>query len=340
MRKGQLLCTLVLIASACGGTASNGLPSPPTVSPAASPASSPSPAGGVAANLVCRLPVTSPTTVGDPAPGGWVTFPGGQFVRDEASLQDRLEMHLPSYDRAIEAWVPMEPEYIAPDGATYVLHNESTLGNDKSGYFYLVDAKTGQRRLLNSQEGPYPGAYWTVVNFASEGIYLSAPAYGMTRQVRGLWLMDPKTGAIRLINGDHYWVMVSGGVAWAQDPPGHPGKGSNMYRLDLLTGNVITWYQAKMDMRLLAPTPEGEMLVDYGKIGAPRLALLARSGLFVPIQISAPLPPIYTARIAPQGVWLGIYGEAWSGIALYVKGEGVTVMARSKFSLDAAGSCG
>lgn len=80
-------------------------------------------------------------------------------------------MHLPSYDRVIGAWVPVEPEYVAPDGASYILHNESTLGNDKSDYFYLVDAKTGNRRLLLPKEGPMLGAYWTVVNYASEGIY-------------------------------------------------------------------------------------------------------------------------------------------------------------------------
>jgi hypothetical protein len=244
-------------------------------------------------------------------------------------------MHLPSYDRALGAWLPVEPEYVAPDGASYVLHNESTLG-DKSGYFYLVDAKTGNRRLLLSQEGPLLGAYWTVVNYASEGIYLTAPAYGMTQQVPGLWLLDPKTGSVRLINGDHYWVMVAGTFAWAQDPPGNPVK---VYRLDLLTGKVLTWYEANMDIRLLSPTPDGELLVAYGEVGSPKLAVLSGPGSLLPIVLPSPLPPIYSARIAVQGVWLGIYGEAWSGAALYVKGEGVTVMAQSQFSLDAAGSC-
>src|SRR6266446_326167 len=203
MRKGQLLWVLVLLAGACGGTASVGSPSPSALSSAPAPTSSPTATGGIAANLICRLPVTSATTIADPAPGGWVTLPGGQFVRDEASLLDRLEMHLPSYDRTIGAWVPMEPEYVAPDGSNYVLHNESTLGNDKSGYFYLVDAKTGNRRLLLSQEGPVLGAYWTVANYSSEGIYLTAPAYGMTKPVPGLWLLDPQTGGVRVINHDH-----------------------------------------------------------------------------------------------------------------------------------------
>ena len=311
--------------------------SPSAASTAASPVSSPKPSGGVAANLACRLPAVSPTSAG--IAGGWLTFPGGQFDLDPASLPGLLQQHVPSYDRAIGAWVPVEPEYVAPDGASYVLHNESTLGNDKSGYFYLVDAKTGNRRLLLSQEGPIPGAYWTVVDYASEGIYLTAPAYGMTQQVAGLWLLDPKTGQVRLINGDHYWVMVAGGFAWAQDPPGHPVESSTVYRLDLHTGKVITSYEAKMDIRLLSPTPDGELLVTYGDISSPKVALLPGQGSLVAIALPFALPPIYSARIAPEGVWLAIYGEAWSGLALFVKGEGVTILARSQYWLEAAGTC-
>jgi hypothetical protein len=41
------------------------------------------------ASLNCRLPVISPYTPGVP-PGGWITFPGGQFARDPASLANRL----------------------------------------------------------------------------------------------------------------------------------------------------------------------------------------------------------------------------------------------------------
>ncbi len=81
------------------------------------------------------------------------------------------------------------------------------------------------------------------------------------------------------------------------------------------------------------------MLIDYGAIGSPRLALLSQPGSFVPIELPPAFPPVYNARLAQPGVWLAIYGEAWSGVALYVKGEGVTIMARSHVWLDAAGGC-
>jgi len=277
--------------------------------------------------------------------GGWITFPGGQFVRDPASLAIRLDTSSPSYDRAKGAWVPVEPEKVAPDGASYVVTSYNS-----TPPLYLVDASTGSRSLLLSQEheGPIPGSAWKVVQYASEGIYLWTGNGGMEKPVPGLWLLNPKTGGVRLIDGSHYWGQVSGGVAWALDEPSTRAGASKVYRLDLGTGEVSTLYESKTNIRLLSPTPDGEMLIDYGEIGFPRLALLAGPGSFNPIQLPPAFPPIYNARLARPGVWLAVFGEAWSGIALYVKGEGVTIMARNPESrpglpggvfYDAAGEC-
>ncbi len=127
----------------------------------------------------------------------------------------------------------------------------------------------------------------------------------MEMPVPGLWLLDPQTGMVRLIDGSHYWGKVSGGFAWALDEAGTRASASKVHRLDLRTGEVSTLYESKANIALLAPT----------------------------------LPPIFTASLAPQGVWLAVYGSAWSGIALYVKGEGVTIMAQSGWPLVAAGGC-
>ncbi len=297
----------------------------------------PSPVGGIAANLTCRLPVTSAGT------GGWVTFPGGAFVSDPA-FPVRLES-VPSYNRAIGAWVPVEPEKVAPDGASYVLTSYNS-----TPPLYLVEAKTGNSRQLvpQEQEGPTPGSAWKVVQYASEGIYLWTGNGGMERPVPGLWLLDPKTGGVRLIDGSHYWGKVSGGAAWGLDEPNTRASASKVYRLDLATGQVSTLYESKTTIRLLSATPDGEILIDYGEIGSPRLALLAEPGSFIPIELPPAFPPIYNARLAQPGVWLAVFGEAWSGIALYLKGAGVTIMARNPDSrpglpggvfYDAAGDC-
>src|SRR6202035_2344133 len=124
-----------------------------------------------ASTLSCRLPVISPTTASDPVPGGWITFPGGRFERDPATLPIRLNAHVPSYDRAITGWLPVEYRYVAPSGTSYVLTQDASIPDPSA--FYLIDVKTGTRRKVLSGDGPpqAPGS-WTVVDFASAGIYL------------------------------------------------------------------------------------------------------------------------------------------------------------------------
>ncbi len=131
--KIAVLCSLaVVLVAVCasGSTASLQTPKPAatatlTVSATVSP--------DARASLSCRLPVISPTTPGDPVPGGWITFPSGNFERDPASLPIRLQAHVPSYDRAIKAWLPVEYRYVAPSGASYILTG------DPSGSWTVVD---------------------------------------------------------------------------------------------------------------------------------------------------------------------------------------------------------
>lgn len=189
------------------------------------------------------------------------------------------------------------------------------------------------------REGPILGSVWKVVQYSGEGIYLWTGNGGMEKPVPGLWLLNPTTGGVRLVDGSHYWGKISGGAAWALDEAGTRASASKVYRLELSTGQVRTLYESKTQIALLSPTQEGEILIDYGETGSPRLALLAVSGTFVPVDQPPGLPSIFSASLAPQGVWLAIYGSAWSGIALYVKGEGVTAMATSALPLVAAGGC-
>src|SRR3984893_1451840 len=150
--------------------------------PMSAPATSPTAAAQ--ATLPCRLPIVSPTNPGDP-PGGWITFPGAQFVRDPASLPGRLQTDTPSYDRAIGGWVPVSYEKVAPDGATYILHGDVVVTTNG---FYLVDAKTRAQRLILAADGPpSAGGSWQIIDYASEGVYLWSVGIAT---VPGLWLLD------------------------------------------------------------------------------------------------------------------------------------------------------
>jgi hypothetical protein len=344
MQKAQIVCLIASLASACSssaGTAAHGSPSPsaisstpnPSASPSTSPANSPSPT----ATLTCRLPITASAGAGEP-PGGWITFPGGSFARDAASNRNRSGYHLPSYDRAIGAWVPVEYENVAPDGLSYVLYHDAT--TQVPNALYVVDAKTDTRRLIPSAQAP--GSKWELVlDYASEGLYLAAPGYGMAPPLPGLWLLDPTTGGIRIIEGSHVWSKVAGGAAWSIEPLTPGAVSYKAYRLDLRTGHLTTWYETKTAIRPLSPTPDGGLLVVSGEVGSYRLAELTGPNIYVPLEVPADFK-LGNARLARPGVWLSLT----DGIALHTRADGVRVMANSAGQVlggfgfyDAAGGC-
>jgi hypothetical protein len=268
---------------------------------------------------------------------GWVTFPGATFAADPATLRHPSAEHMPSYDRAIGAWVPVERNYVAPDGAHYVLPLSGSAVNPPIGHaMYIVDAKTGSRRLILSSAGPGSGRYWSgYADFEAEGIYLSAlgGVSDAPQQVPGLWLLDPKTGAVRLVDGSRIWESIGGGFAWALDYPSVVGGTLyKVYRLDLATGQGTSWFESKISLRPLSPTSEGEFLVGYGESG---FAVLDASRRLTVLN-SAPIND-FGSILAKPGVWIAIT----SGVALYVKDAGIKVMARSESGniIFPAGGC-
>lgn len=352
MKTAQIVCLVALVATACGSgpgpiaktsPATSASPSAlsstptPTGSPVSSPKSSPTVTGSATATLRCRLPISATAYPGEP-PGGWITFPGGKFVRDPASQRDRSGYHLPSYDRAIGAWVPVEYENVSPDGASYVLYRDATTAVPNA--LYLVDARTGTRRLMPSAQA---NTKWELVlDYASEGVYLAAPGWGMAPPAAGLWLLDPKSGAIRLINDSHIWSKVSGGIAWSIESVTNNGAAYyKVYRLDLRTGQTASWYETKTAIRPLSPTPEGGLMTIYGQVGSYHIAVITAPKTYVSLKVPADFK-LGDAHMTRPGVWLGLT----DGIALYTKAEGIRVMAHSAGYVqggfgfyEAAGGC-
>ena len=290
------------------------------------------------ASLSCRLPVISPYERGVP-PGGCITFPGGQFERDPASLANRLNAHVPSYDRAIKAWVPVESRYSAPSGDSYILTNDAALPDPSA--FYLVDVRTGTRRLVLGDGPPQAPGSWMVVNFASAGVYLWSAGI---ETVPGLWLLDPGTGKVRLVDGSHYWRMVANGVAWALDP--EPSSGSSqkqgVFRLDIASGHVERWYEADLPVAgpspvsMLSPDAEGHVLIEIGGDSAPRLGLVVGPDQFRPLDVPVGFPVVNEGYLQNPGVWLALRG---GGLALYTARDGVRIMTRQTDIFDVAGGC-
>lgn len=268
---------------------------------------------------------------------GWVTFPGGTFAQDPAILRNADNNHMPSYDWAIGAWVPVEQNYVAPDGATYVLEMSGPQVNPPVGHaIYIVDAKSGKKRLVLSTAGPGPGRYWSGYvpglgapdTNATAGVYLTAVGgvSDVPEPVPGLWLLDPLTSSVRLIEGSHNWDAIGDGFAWAADYPLVGGTVTKIYRLDLATGKVIVWYESKKSVRLISPTAEGGLLIGYGEQeGQGRLAVLDAPHALTLLDSPPNFGSDWGSVLAQPGVWIAVAG----GVALYMKGAGVRVMARS-----------
>jgi hypothetical protein len=331
MRKGQILLVLAaVVLTACGEGASGALvtPSPSAATSAAqpsahSPAPSPSPTPPLVFPLTCRLPVKAQTS--GTVKRGWVTFPSGSFTLDPSGGSDG------SYDWAVNSWLP---GMIAPDGLSYVLQADPTAP------IVLVDARTGSRKVILSTVGPAPLHSWAPIAYASQGVYLGALDWsgpeGIPKGVPGLWLLDPITRTVRQINSSHYWVGTAGGFAWAMDGPGDVGgTTTKVYRLDLATGETVAWYESKVTIRVLSPTPEGELLVGYGDPDRP--ALLSAGHVLTPMSWPPGFGGDYGWTIAQPGIWIA---EA-NGVALFAKGFGIRLMAQNPDSgvFFPAGDC-
>jgi len=331
--KNAILCSLVVVLVTGCTSGSTGSLQTPTPTATASTTVSPG-----TASLNCRLPVISPYTPGVP-PGGWITFPGGQFERDPATLANRLNAHVPSYDRAIKAWVPVEYRYVAPSGDSYILTNDAALPDPSA--FYLVDVRTGTRRLVLGDGPPQAPGSWMVVNFAGAGVYLWSAGI---QTVPGLWLLDPGTGKVRLVDGSHYWRMVANGVAWALDP--EPSSGSSqtqgVFRLDIASGHVERWYEtdlpvaAPSPVSMLSPDADGHVLIEIGGDSAPRLGLVVGPDQFRPLDVPVGFPVVNDGYLQNPGVWLSLRG---GGLALYTASDGVRIMTRQTDIFDVAGGC-
>jgi hypothetical protein len=261
---------------------------------------------------------------------GWITLPGGQYARDTATLANPSSEHMPSYDWGVAAWVPVEQQYVSPDGSDYVVQIDSR-SNLPTG-FYLVDAKTRSQRLIQSADGPGGGIHWTILGYQNEGIYLGGlgAAGDVPTEVPGLWLLDPLTGYVRLIDRSHIWDAIGGRAAWAVDALPNAVGTWTVYWLDLASGQVNKAYASDDFGGIVAPAPDGDVLIRGSDNGGPeRIFLLTRTDELIPGALPSGFAVDYGGHVAQPGVWMP-FG---TGVALYTKAYGLRVMAQSPYGL-------
>lgn len=320
------------------------------------------------AGLDCSLPVS----LNDPAAGdryigalhgGFVSFPSGDVRDDPTSELAASSTRITTvskpvlhgvwpgtvFDWPAGRWVPANsPQVLSPDGSAYV-YSEDTLdtpGPIATTTLRVVTVSSGNDRRLYSK-----GQTDTPIAWTKDGIYVVQAYYEVTST--GLRLLDPATGAERVITTSGTWGIISNGAAWGTNPnvsliSGYSPRTVN--RLDLATGKITTWYTA----------PDGYFVqvlaVDLA--GRPIIAVQSLQGIGAPpvpsyevfrLEGPALARPLFTAhawlgytaswQVDSHGLWFvsfDINGEVW----LYADGIGLHKVAETgKFILFVEGPC-
>src|SRR5947208_5293238 len=227
MNRTAFLATFLFVLTACGQSET----ATSTASPARPTAAS--------SAIRCRLPVLVPRSGGTVPLGGLVNLPGGEFARDPESLPEIMN-HAPGYDWPLRRWLPVESVNVSPDGSLYVLDQ---LPGTPIGAIYLVNVATGTRRMIFSSPD-----YRRVVAYRKEGIYLTDNGI---EPDPGLWLLDPDAGTARRLPGSQRnsgWKVLGARSAWSLSG----NSSQTVLRLDLVSGQVASWYQSSLPLDLAA----------------------------------------------------------------------------------------
>ena len=301
--------------------------------------------------LACKLPAMSAIDLarGDnPAAGGFVTFPGGQFTpnpRATASGAGR-----PVYDAAIGDWLPkpssgdlwhsVDLHLLAPDGLKYVYETERPGPPNPNGpngpplslAVHVVDVRTAADHVVFESRSPL----LDVVGYSPPTIFMTPICFECGAGGSSLWALDERTGSVRKISDlSSYW-SIANGAAWG----GVTTTSSAMDRFVRIDtdGTVTTWMKLPgAYLRLVALGLDGIPLVQASIANAeavwrvPEPEKGQEAFTVSPGGLSGAFPDQY-------GTWIGGAQSGDSaGIFLYTTGGGLRKM--SDFPGVPLGAC-
>jgi hypothetical protein len=126
-----------------------------------------------------------------------------------------------AYTRRYGRWLPTTIAALSPDSAHYA-YAEITQNSPRRSRIHVVDVSTAVDRLVRDQVVSDQGFY-VVINYQAEGVYLADIGPSGEGQV-GLWLLDPRSGAIRAVAPPNQpstsrggFSLIGAGAAWYTD---------------------------------------------------------------------------------------------------------------------------
>jgi hypothetical protein len=309
----RLLAIVGVACFACAPAHATAVTSPgatATASPRTSPSTvSPNPSAGPNGSadlpvskldLSCRLPVVTSAPQGNTGrtlQGGFITFPAAQLAPDPAGTMQYRNAEadfattatpalygngvVPFYDQARARWVPARAHQALADGSAYAYTTYSA----QTGLFtaFVADVASGSSRSFKVPPVWSPD----VTDFGAAGVYMvSESAIGGPGE--GVWLLDPKTGAVNQLRQVHNVWTVRDGYAWvarfdSRDktawPPMEIAQANSLVRIDLATGAETVWfYRAGMYPWLMGLDSSGRPVVTMGGNGGNEVFLIDRPG--------------------------------------------------------------
>jgi hypothetical protein len=200
--------------------------------------------------------------------GGFVTFPAATFISDPAGgMHSRyLEGGLatdqppilngspqggpPYYNSAQRRWVPASAAQSTADGAFYAYGTGINLVKESPSVRVVDIAHDTEKIFTPVAPGMETPAAFFVLDFDASGVYFMT--WRGDRFGSGVWLLNPTTGAVRILTRVPDVMKVRGGFAWVGrlDPrdPSPPSGVANrqiynsLVRVDLKTGAEVIWY--------------------------------------------------------------------------------------------------
>jgi hypothetical protein len=217
-----------------------------------------------------------------------------------------------SYTWSGRRWLPASWDQVAPDGLRYAYPELVGPSSDRSSpitnaevSIHVVDVPAATDRVISTGPG------WGILDYGTDGIYVTKTRYYSGESNNGLWRMDPTTGSTRqLLPESARTLSLRGAAVWGLDVP---MRATTLYRYDLDSGTREVWY-ARPDTvvvlrgidakgRPLVGVSKGDQAAELWLLTGPNRGTLLHSKLDGPFG-AGPSDSHGTWMSGESGLWL------------------------------------